>query len=281
MFSATLLPAVETLARSVLRDPVRVWVGRRNTAAATVKQEIVYVGQESGKLTALRQMLRTGGLTPPILIFVSSKERAAELFRELVSEGVMVDAIHADRTRDQRERVVEGFRAGRIWALICTDLMARGVDFKGVDCVINYDVPKSAVSYIHRVGRSGRAGRRGAALTFFTEDDVDMLRTIANIVRESGGDVPQWMLQVRRPRRDQLKRLARTGKRRGHIDSEATTRAVSAKEDAKRRRLLQQQRKDEDEQAELDAAVVAKQKGNEAKSGVEDDGGGWQDASEW
>lgn len=87
---------------------------------------------------------------------------------------------------------------GDTWVLICTDLVARGVDFKAVNLVINYDLPLDGVTYVHRIGRTGRAGRHGRAITFFTESDFDNLRTIANVMRLSGCDVPEWMLQLKR-----------------------------------------------------------------------------------
>lgn len=76
----------------------------------------------------------------------------------------------------QRDNTVKAFREGRIWVLICTELMARGIDFKGINLVINYDFPPSAISYIHRIGRAGRAGRLGKALTLFTTEDTVNLR---------------------------------------------------------------------------------------------------------
>ena len=96
------------------------------------------------------------------------------------------------------------FRTGEAWVLIATDVAARGLDFKGVNMVINYDLPTSPVSYIHRIGRTGRAGRRGVAVTFFTEDDMPALRPIANVVRLSGCEVPDWMLALKKPRRDEV-----------------------------------------------------------------------------
>lgn len=114
-----------------------------------------------------------------MLVFVQSKERARELFHELVYEGINVDVIHAERTQQQvpsqivhqltylksylallsfffyqRDNVVNSFRSGKIWVLICTALLARGIDFKGVNLVLNYDFPTSAVEYIHRIGES-------------------------------------------------------------------------------------------------------------------------------
>merc|ERR1712151_149126 len=145
-----------------------------------------------------RQLVQEGKVKPPVLIFVQSKERAKQLFGELVYDGIFVDAIHADRTKLQRDNTVKAFRTGKIWMLICTDLMARGVDFKGVETVVNYDFPQSAATYIHRVGRTGRAGRPGNAVTFFTMQDFDSLRGIVGVMRASGCEVPEWMLRLKK-----------------------------------------------------------------------------------
>ena len=90
------------------------------------------------------------------------------------------------------------FHDGDLWALICTDLMARGIDFKGVRLVINYDFPTTIITYIHRVGRTGRAGNSGRAITFFTDEDRASLRNLANLLRSSGCDVPEWILGLRK-----------------------------------------------------------------------------------
>ena len=105
---------------------------------------------------------------------------------------------------EERERAVRDFRLGKVWVLVCTDLLARGLDFKGVNVVVNVDFPPSPVAYIHRIGRTGRAGRKGLAVTLFTEADMsaNRLRAIANVVRLSGGDVPDWMASLSRERRD-------------------------------------------------------------------------------
>merc|ERR1719291_703686 len=142
-------------------------------------------------------MVQEGKVKPPALIFVQSKERAKQLFGELVYDGLFVDTIHADRSKQQRDNTVKAFRAGRIWMLICTDLMARGVDFKGVETVVNYDFPQSASTYIHRIGRTGRAGRAGTAFTLFTIADFDSLRSIVGVMRQSGCEVPEWMLRLK------------------------------------------------------------------------------------
>lgn len=146
-------------------------------------------------------------LNPPILIFVQSKDRAKQLFEELRFEKVKVDVIHADKTDAQREDALDKFRSGKVWALICSDVASRGIDFKGVNCVINYDFPQSTSAYIHRIGRSGRAGRTGEAITFYTEEDAPLLKSIANVMIASGGSVPEWMMQLKKQRMRGFRKL--------------------------------------------------------------------------
>lgn len=207
LFSATLPPQVEELARTFLKDPIRVLVGAKNAATETIEQKLHFVGREDGKLLALKQMIETGSLPLPCLVFVQSKDRANELYRELEFDKINVDVITAERPQPQRDRIVQEVREGKIWVLISTDLMARGMDFKGISCVINFDFPTSINQYIHRIGRTGRAGLRGTAITFFTEDDKESLRTIANVVKQSGGDVPDWMLALPKLSKNSKKRL--------------------------------------------------------------------------
>ncbi|XP_054900027.1 probable ATP-dependent RNA helicase DDX52 [Poeciliopsis prolifica] len=192
-FSATCTPQVEKWCRLNLDNLVSVNIGHRNTAVETVEQELLFVGEENGKLVAMRDIIKKGFL-PPMLVFVQSIERARELFHELVYEGINVDVIHAERTQQQRDNVVNSFRSGKIWVLICTALLARGIDFKGVNLVLNYDFPTSAVEYIHRIGRTGRAGHHGKAITFFTENDKPLLRSIANVIKQAGCPVPDYMI---------------------------------------------------------------------------------------
>lgn len=210
LFSATIQQGVENLARTALRNAIRVTVGARNAAQSLVTQRLVYVGSEDGKLLAMRQLVQQG-LRIPMLIFVQSKERATQLFKELVYDGINVDSIHSDRTASQRTAIINNFRLGKIWVLICTDLMARGIDFKNVKSVLNYDFPLSTAQYIHRIGRTGRAGRAGDAVTFFTDDDRVLLHDVAHIVSKSGSDVPPWMLATRKAKREKLKKLQQTG----------------------------------------------------------------------
>ncbi|XP_064127458.1 probable ATP-dependent RNA helicase DDX52 isoform X3 [Loxodonta africana] len=192
MFSATFAYDVEQWCKLNLDNVITVSIGARNSAVETVEQELLFVGSETGKLLAMRELVKKG-FSPPVLVFVQSIERAKELFHELIYEGINVDVIHAERTQQQRDNTVHSFRAGKIWVLICTALLARGIDFKGVNLVINYDFPTSSVEYIHRIGRTGRAGHKGKAVTFFTEDDKPLLRSIANVIQQAGCPVPEYI----------------------------------------------------------------------------------------
>ncbi|CAM0907096.1 unnamed protein product [Alopecurus aequalis] len=195
LFSATLPETIEALARTIMHDAVRVIVGRKNSASSLIRQKLIFTGTERGKLIALRQSFAES-LNPPVLIFVQSKERAKELYKELAFDDIRADVIHGDLNEEQRQDAVDNLRAGKSWVLIATEVLARGMDFKGINCVINYDFPESASAYIHRIGRSGRAGRSGEAITFFTEEDKPFLRNIANVLVSSGCEVPSWMVAL-------------------------------------------------------------------------------------
>ncbi|KAL3646741.1 DEAD-box ATP-dependent RNA helicase 57 [Castilleja foliolosa] len=210
LFSATLPDTVEELARTIMHDAVRVIIGRKNSASELIKQKLIFVGSEEGKLLALRQSFAES-LNPPVLLFVQNKERAKELHSELKYEDIRADIIHADLSDIQREQAIDNFRSGKTWVLIATDVIARGMDFKGVNCVINYDFPDSAAAYIHRIGRCGRAGRSGEAITLYTEADVPFLRNVANVMTASGCVVPEWINALpkkkwkkHRPHRDSI-----------------------------------------------------------------------------
>lgn len=217
LFSATLPSSIDELARSMLRDVRKIVVdggdyggsAAVNRVSESISQRFVFVGGrgEQGKVMAVRSLLKEG-LKLPILIFVQSKERAAELFRELIFDGIKVDAIHGDRTAAARASAVERFRAGNVWVLIATDLLARGLDFLSINTVINYDMPSSPTAYVHRIGRTGRNGRTGSAITLFTEEDKKLVGSVVKVARASGADVPDWLISLgEKVRNDELKRL--------------------------------------------------------------------------
>uniref|UniRef100_A0A6B2G6P8 RNA helicase n=1 Tax=Myxobolus squamalis TaxID=59785 RepID=A0A6B2G6P8_MYXSQ len=112
---------------------------------------------------------------------------------ELIYDGINVEVMHSDKTETQRLNIVNAFRIGKIWILITTDLMSRGIDFKGIKKVINFDPPNSIVNYIHRIGRTGRAGMPGTAITFYTEKDIPKIKKILPILRASNATLPKFL----------------------------------------------------------------------------------------
>jgi ATP-dependent RNA helicase DDX52/ROK1 len=230
LWSATMGSNIETLVSSTLasRQPhvsvrrplVRIIVGLKDTALPTISHRLIYAANESGKLMAIRQLLHptapsstTDGLVssdtplrPPFLVFTQTIPRAVALTAELrydipaVAGGSSrIAALHADLSDKQRDETMARFRKGEVWVLITTDLLARGVDFRGVNGVVNYDIPTSSAAYIHRVGRTGRAGREGGvAVTLYAEEDVPFIRGVANVIAasEAGGAEGIKKLQV-------------------------------------------------------------------------------------
>ncbi|PIO63324.1 helicase protein [Teladorsagia circumcincta] len=135
-------------------------------------------------------------------------------------DGTKLLAVVLEPTRElasQRDHVIESFRSGRLWVLICTELMGRGLDLRNVNLVINFDLPTSIVSYIHRIGRTGRAGRRGRAITYFTESDTKYLRSIATVIHQAGFEVPEYTLNLKPLSRNEKKQLVRHAPKRKHI----------------------------------------------------------------
>lgn len=144
------MPAgAESLAKKWLKDGgVRVVVGVKDSAVTTVDQSLLYTGSESGKLLALRNLISSGQLPYPSLIFVQSIDRAEELYKTLVLDGIKVDAVHGGKAKTKRDEAIKDFRVGAVWMLVVTEVLARGMDFRGVKVVINYGT--SSLFFPHR-----------------------------------------------------------------------------------------------------------------------------------
>ncbi|ODV60193.1 RNA-dependent ATPase ROK1 [Ascoidea rubescens DSM 1968] len=196
MFSATIPSSVEEIARNIMISPIRVIIGNKESANDKIEQKVLFCGSEEGKLLAIRQMIQNSEFKPPVIIFLQSVIRVKALFHELLYDRLNVDYITAERTQLQRDKVIERFKNGDIWCLICTDVLSRGIDFKGVNLVINYDVPNSAQSYIHRIGRTARGNQFGKAVTFFTKEDSESIRTIINVMKHSGSEYSEWLEKI-------------------------------------------------------------------------------------
>ncbi|KAL4069362.1 P-loop containing nucleoside triphosphate hydrolase protein [Scleroderma citrinum] len=209
VFSATLPAGVEKLAMGMLRNPIRIVVGLKDTPLPLISQSLTYVADDTSKLPSLLTYLAQP-YNPPLLVFTSTQPRATSLAGELTLNGVPnVDCLHAGMTKKERDDSVARMRRGESWVLVATEVMARGMDFKGVREVINYDFPTSVQSYIHRIGRTGRAGREGKAVTYFTDSDAPYLKSIANVLLQSGSPVADWVLKLPKPSRMKKKQMGK------------------------------------------------------------------------
>lgn len=187
LFSATMPPEVEALARKYLRKPVVVQVGRRSAAAATVRH-FVYPVPKAKKAELLTHLLQDMDADDSILVFTRTKHGADRVVKHLHDAGFKADALHADKTQPQREQALAKFKAGKVQILVATDIAQRGLDISGISHVVNYDVPQQPEDYVHRIGRTGRATKEGDAFTFMCADEIGMVRTVERMI---GQEIPR------------------------------------------------------------------------------------------
>lgn len=179
-FSATMPPEIVALADEMMREPVRVAVGRLATPPAAISQSVYPVGYDH-KAELLLHLIRAEK-DGTLLVFTRTKHRADRLAKQLIRENVRAACIHGNRSQRQREVALDGFRKGIIRVLVATDIAARGLDIQGVTHVINFDLPSVPEDYVHRIGRTARAGAEGAALTLMTPDEVGAVRRIEKVI---------------------------------------------------------------------------------------------------
>lgn len=280
LWSATMSSSIEEIAMQHFKKlnhiggvPIlRLVVGLKDTALPTLKHTVIYTGTEAGKLIALRQLLHPSApetdsegrkaLRPPFLVFTQTIERAKALQAELrydippeAGGSARMAALHSEMSDNAREKIMTEFRKGEIWILITTDLLARGVDFRGLNGVVNYDVPTSAAAYIHRVGRTGRAGREGGvAITLYTKDDIPYVKPIANVITaseklrgeggvEHGRDLQQWLLDalpaISKRERKELKQRGVKARRTGEKGARISTKSGYERKMDNRRKDMQ------------------------------------------
>jgi ATP-dependent RNA helicase RhlE len=180
LFSATMPPEVEALARKYQRKPVVVQIGRRSAAAHTVTHA-VYPVPRHRKNELLVHLLEDRGLDS-VLVFVRTKIAADRVVTHLQDEGIEAVAMHGDKAQVQRTKALDDFRAGKIRVLVATDIAQRGLDISHITHVISYDVPQEPEDYVHRIGRTGRAEREGDAFTFMSPDEINMVRRIEQVI---------------------------------------------------------------------------------------------------
>ena len=181
LFSATLSRAVRDLAGRLLRDPEWLEVEREETEEAAIDQHVLYVDSFDHRHRLLEACLADEGLGQAI-VFTSTKAHAEELAGQLDEAGHAADALHGDLNQRQRTRALNRLRRGECKVLVATDVASRGIDVSSITHVINFNLPKFAEDYVHRIGRTGRAGASGQALSFVGREDVFTLRKIEHFI---------------------------------------------------------------------------------------------------
>ena len=165
LFSATLEASQKELISEFVQDPERVQVSSGKHSNESVEQEIVKVPADGDKFQMLLDNIQNENIQKAIL-FMETKRQADRMGKKLSKEGITNGVIHGDRSQSQRIKSIDMFKLGKVRLLVATDVAARGLDINDVTHVINYQVPLTMDSYIHRIGRTGRAGKTGKALTF-------------------------------------------------------------------------------------------------------------------
>ena len=177
LFSATLEGIVGHLAQRVTRNPARIAIARVAETRPDITQHALVADNHAHKVRMLDTLLREEEVDQT-LVFTATKRAAEDLSGELLGKGFDVGALHGDMRQRERSQMLQRLRDGKMKVLVATDVAARGIDVPGINLVVNYDAPRQAEDYVHRIGRTGRAGRAGVAVTFLGAQDRHLVRQI-------------------------------------------------------------------------------------------------------
>ncbi|MGA1527740.1 MAG: helicase-related protein, partial [Burkholderiaceae bacterium] len=187
LFSATFSPEIRKLAKTFLNDkPVTVEVARRNATAENLTQKLYRVDSPELKRQAVIHLVREEKLEQ-VIVFTNTKIGASRLARELIREGIAADAIHGDKSQNERLATLERFKNNEVIVLVATDVAARGLDIAELPAVINFDMPHSPEDYVHRIGRTGRAGASGLALSLMVATEERQVAGVEALIGKSLG----------------------------------------------------------------------------------------------
>jgi superfamily II DNA/RNA helicase len=185
---------------------VTIEVARPNETANTVEQQFFSVSDED-KRYALRDLVREREIGQAF-VFCNSKLGCARLARALERDGFATNALHGDKSQDERLKALDAFKQGSVRLLVCTDVAARGLDIKDVPAVFNFDLPFNSEDYVHRIGRTGRAGASGLAISFVTPSDARLLTDIEKLTKQKA-ELKTWRAEAR-PVREESHRASRS-----------------------------------------------------------------------
>jgi len=182
LFSATMPADIVRIATQHMKTPIRVEVAEQGTAAERVSQELIIVDKPM-KMNLLAAILKEVHGT--VLVFSRTKHGAHKICEQLIKMGTKASEIHSNRSLNQRKEALLGFKTGKYRVLVATDIAARGIDVKGIELVVNFDLPDSSEDYVHRIGRTGRAGMVGRAISFASPDQSADVKSIERLIRTS------------------------------------------------------------------------------------------------
>lgn len=185
MYTATMPPLVEKIAKKYLRRPAMVTIGNAGEAVETVEQRVEFIPGEDRRKKRLQEILSSGEFPAPIIVFVNIKRNCDAVARDIKHMGWSTVTLHGSKTQDQREAALASVRAGETQVLVATDLAGRGIDVADVSLVINFNMAHSIESYTHRIGRTGRAGKSGVAITFLGSEDNGVLYDLKQMLSKS------------------------------------------------------------------------------------------------
>ncbi len=182
LFSATIPNEIMKIAAEYMALPIRIEVAPSGTAAENVEHEVIVIDREA-KFGQLKKILADAkGST---LVFARTKHGVKNLAHKISDSGIKAAEIHSNRTLVQRRQALDGFKLGAYRVLVATDIAARGIDVKGIELVVNYDLPENSENYVHRIGRTGRAGESGKAISFALPNQLRDLRDIERLIHKS------------------------------------------------------------------------------------------------
>jgi ATP-dependent RNA helicase RhlE len=181
-FSATMPSEIKQLANLLLQDPVKVEVAPPSSTVDMIEQSLYYV-EKQNKISLLGHLLNDASIKTA-LVFTRTKHGADKLARQLSRAGVRADAIHGNKSQNERQRTLQNFKNNHTRVLVATDIAARGIDIDDLSHVINYDLPEQAETYIHRIGRTGRAGASGIAISFCDYEEKISLSDIQKLIKK-------------------------------------------------------------------------------------------------
>jgi len=200
-FSATISENLIEIINNNYADSVKIRIGAKNLPARNILQEFIYCSNEEGKITELKNIFHKK-IDFPILVFIDGVNKIKYVYKKIKYECPNIECMFSKINKKEREEQINKFRIGDIFVLLCSDLLSRGIDFKNVKTIINYDCPYKITNYIHRIGRTGRAGKKGNAITFLEEKDKDYLFYISRLINDMKNEkyeniiCPDWLANL-------------------------------------------------------------------------------------